>query len=174
MPAYEFFSDDQLVKDARDGEEGAWEALIRRHGQRLLAFFARMNGRNLKAAQQQWLELWSDLARQRPSLASGPRFSAVAFAQAAKAAIAAAPAQPARAAGDPSSLEARSGLLHAALAGLPARERAALCLCYFDNLPWDEAGHALNSSAADAKTLCASAYTRLSEALGPGFLSAGL
>ena len=52
MPDYSFFSDEQLVKAARDGEDAAWEALVRRHGQRLLAFFVRMNGGDLAGGAQ--------------------------------------------------------------------------------------------------------------------------
>ncbi len=55
MPDYSFFSDEQLVKAARDGEDAAWEALVRRHGQRLLAFFVRMNGGVQAQARERWV-----------------------------------------------------------------------------------------------------------------------
>ncbi len=60
------------------------------------------------------------------------------------------------------------------LAELPTLERAALCLGYLDNLPWDKLGQILGCRAEDAKAHCADAYARLDEALGPGFFSAGL
>ena len=174
MPDYDLFSDEQLVKTARDGEDAAWEALIRRHGQRLLAFFSRMNGGDLVSAKERWLSLWSELARQRPTLASGPRFSTVAFAVALRLsqgapALAGSPAR-----FEPSSLEGRSARLHSALAALPILERSALCLAYFDNLSWDETGRVLGCRSEEAKAHSATAYQRLDAALGPDFLKAGL
>ena len=44
MPVYEHYSDEQLAAAARDEDLDAWEALIQRHGQRLLAFYTRMTG----------------------------------------------------------------------------------------------------------------------------------
>jgi DNA-directed RNA polymerase specialized sigma24 family protein len=174
MPDYDFFSDEQLVKASRDGEDAAWEALLTRHGQRFLAFFARMNGGVQAQARERWLALWSELARQRPSLASGPRFSTSAFSLALRLSLAEAPVAQRLPRAEASSLEARSARLHQALAALPALERAALCLGYLDNLPWDELGRVLGCRSEEAKAQCASAYAHLDEALGPDFLSAGL
>ena len=174
MPDYELFSDEQLVKASRDGEEAAWDALMRRHGQRLLAFFSRMNGGDTLLAREQWLRLWTELARLRPSLASGPRFSSTAFSNALRLSQEREPQVPSLPKAEPSSLEARSSRLHQGLAGLPALERAALCLGYFDNLAWDELGRVLGCRAEEAKAHCAAAYTRLDAALGPDFLTAGL
>jgi DNA-directed RNA polymerase specialized sigma24 family protein len=75
---------------------------------------------------------------------------------------------------DPSSLEGRSALLHAGLAELPPTERAALCLGYFDNLPWEELGRVLGCRAPEARTFCAAGYAQLDKILGPDFLTAGL
>jgi hypothetical protein len=174
MPDYDFFSDEQLVKAARDGEEPAWEALMTRHGQRFLAFFSRMNGGDHAAARERWLSLWSELARQRPSLASGPRFGVAAFSLALKLSLGveARPRTASRA--EASSLEARSARLHGALASLAPLDRAALCLGYLDNLPWDDLGRVLGCRQEEAKALCAGAYVRLDADLGPDFLSAGL
>ena len=174
MPDYELFSDEQLVKAARDGEDPAWEALIRRHGQRLLAFFARMNGGDLPLARQRWLDLWAELARQRPTLASGPRFTTTAFASALRLSQAGAPRSSDAPEGEASSLEARSARLYQGLAGLPLIDRAALCLGYLDNVGWDEMARVLGCRPEEAKSLCAGAYTRLDAALGPDFLTAGL
>ena len=174
MPDFDFFSDEQLVGAARDGDESAWEALLRRHGQRLLAFFTRMNGGDLGAARERWLSLWSELARQKPSLASGPRFSTVAFGLALKLSLAE-PARPrplAKAAD--SSLESRSARLHQALLELTPEKRAALCLGYLDNLGWDELGRVLGCRSEEAKGHCAAAYAQLDSNLGADFLSAGL
>ena len=174
MTDYDFFSDDQLVKAARDGEDTAWEALLRRHGQRLLAFFARMNGGDQAAARERWLTLWGELARQRPSLASGPRFSTVAFGLALKLSLTQAPQRQAVPRADPSSLETRSARLFLGLAELPSSERAALCLGYLDSLPWDEIGRVMGCRGDEAKSLCAAGYAQLDSALGPDFLTAGL
>lgn len=174
MPDYELFSDEQLVKAARDGEDPAWEALIRRHGQRLLAFFVRMNGGDLAQARQRWLDLWSELARQRPTLASGPRFSTTAFGAALRLSQGAGPQAAPLSESEPSSLEARSSRLYQGLAALPVIDRAALCLGYLDNLAWDEMARVLGCRPEEAKSLCAAAYSRLDAALGPDFLTAGL
>ena len=55
-----------------------------------------------------------------------------------------------------------------------SRARAALCLCYFDNLNFEEAGRALGCGAGEAKQLCAEGYAALARDLGPGFLNEGL
>jgi DNA-directed RNA polymerase specialized sigma24 family protein len=174
MPDYDFFSDEQLSMAARDGEDAAWEVLLRRHGQRLLAFFCRMNGGDLPAARERWLSLWTDLARQRPSLASGPRFSTTAFGLALKLSLAEATPRLRQSRADPSSLEARSARLYAGLAELPTSERAAVCLGYLDSLPWEEIGKVMGCRSEDAKALCASGYAHLDTNLGPDFLTAGL
>jgi DNA-directed RNA polymerase specialized sigma24 family protein len=174
MPDYDFFSDEQLVKSARDGEDSAWEALMRRHGQRLLAFFCRMNGGEQASARERWLSLWSDLARQRPSLASGPRFSTTAFNVALRLSLAEAPQRQRRNRAEASSLEARSARLYAGLAELPSSERAAVCLGYLDSLPWEEIGRVMGCRQDEAKALCASGYAHLDKILGPDFLTAGL
>lgn len=174
MPDYDFFSDEQLLKAARDGDDAGWEALLRRHGQRLLVFFNRMNGGDTTAARALWLQLWSDLARLRPSLASGGRFSTTAFSLALKLAQGLAPKTGSGPQGESSSLEARSARLYHALAELPVPERAALNLGYFDNLSWEDLGRVLGCRPDEAKAYCAAAYIRLDEALGPDFLTAGL
>jgi DNA-directed RNA polymerase specialized sigma24 family protein len=174
MPDYSFFSDEQLVKAARDGEDAAWEALVRRHGQRLLAFFVRMNGGDLAGARERWINLWGELARQRPSLASGPRFTTVAFNTALKSCVSIVPKVAARSNAEPSSLEARSDRIYRALASLPTVQRAALCLSYLDNLPWDKLGQILGCRAEEAKAHCADAYARFDATLGPGFFSPDL
>jgi DNA-directed RNA polymerase specialized sigma24 family protein len=175
MPNYDFFSDEQLVKASRDGQDAAWEALLRRHGQRLLAFFCRMNGGDLSVAKERWLSLWSDLARQRPSLATGARFSTAAFGLALKLSQTTNPQrlrQPRT--DDPSSFEARSARFYTGLAELPANERAALCLGYLDNLPWEELGRVMGCRGEEARDLCAAAYAHLDANLGSDFLTAGL
>lgn len=174
MPVYEHHSDEQLAQAARDEDLGAWEAFLRRHGQRLLAFFTRMGG-DEEQARELWVRCWSELWSLRGSLAAASRPSTALFALAYRLSQAG-PNRPAQRAvpGDPSSLEHRSARLLNSLQALPLRQRAALCLCYFDNLPFDEAGRCLACGAGEAKQLCAEAYAGLSDQLGPGFLGEGL
>jgi DNA-directed RNA polymerase specialized sigma24 family protein len=163
-----------LVQAARDGDEAAWEALLRRHGQRLLAFFCRMNGGDLALAHERWLGLWTELARQRPALAGGGRFSTAAFGLALKTSLDQNPQRLRRPRAEPSSFEARRARLYTALADLPTGERAALCLGYLDSLPWEEIGRVMGCQGEEAKALCGSAYAHLDSLLGPDFLTAGL
>ncbi len=168
-------SDDRLATLARAGDAEAWETFFRRHAGRLLAYCHRLCGDPsesraafLDAAGDAWYRVRSDPS-QRPVT--------VAFAAATRR-CARAPLAPqgsrAPRPRDPASLEARADRLHRALLGLPFPERAALGLCYFDNLPWSEASRCLGPDGADPRTLCARGYAALTLALGPGFLSEGL
>jgi DNA-directed RNA polymerase specialized sigma24 family protein len=76
--------------------------------------------------------------------------------------------------GDPASLESRSAGLRHALLGIPVRPRAALCLCYFDNVGFSEAERCLGAAPGEARQLCAEGYAALTRALGPAFLNNGL
>jgi DNA-directed RNA polymerase specialized sigma24 family protein len=173
MPVYDQYSDEQLAIAARDEDTAAWEALIRRHGQRLLAFYTRMSG-DEALARELWVQAWGELWNLRGSLAGG-RVSTAMFSLAARTAVRVAvtgsyrPPQ-----GDPASLELRSECLRQALVAVPARSRAALCLCYLDSLPFDEAGRCLGCGPGEAKQLCADGYASMAQHLGPGFLDAGL
>jgi RNA polymerase sigma-70 factor (ECF subfamily) len=174
MPVFDHYSDEQLASASRDGDLDAWEALLRRHGQRLLAFLTRMGGDEAQA-RELWLEACTELWSVRGSLAGGGRTATALFAVALRLALrvgAAAITRPVT--GDPASLELRSARLREALLSLPARQRAALCLCYFDNLAFDEAGRVLGCGGGEAKQLCAEAYSAMVRHLGPGFLTAGL
>lgn len=174
MPVYENYSDEQLASAAREEDLDAWEALLRRQGQRLLAYYTRMTG-DEALSRELWVAAWGDLWRQRGTLAGGGRVATAIFSlatrQAVKAVVSALrrPIQ-----GDPASLEARSERLRQALLSVPARPRAALCLCYFDNLNFEEAGRALGCGGGEAKQLCAEGYAALARDLGPGFLNEGL
>jgi RNA polymerase sigma-70 factor (ECF subfamily) len=174
MPIYENLSDEQLAAAARDEDLAAWEALMRRHGQRLLAFYVRMTG-DEALSKELWVQAWGELWRLRGTLAGGGKVATAAFALATRVAVkTAVPKRFKTPSGDPSSLEVRSVRLRQALAAIPPRPRAALCLCYFDNLAYAEAGRCLGGGAEEAKQLCAEGYTALSAALGPGFLNEGL
>lgn len=174
MPVYEHYSDEQLAAAARDEDLDAWTALIERQGQRLLAFYTRMSG-DEALARELWVQAWGELWKMRGTLAGGGKVATTLFSLAARVAVrVAVPQQRRPVAGDPSSLEVRSERLRQSLLTVPARQRAALCLCYLDNLAFEEAGRALGCGAGEAKQLCAEGYAALAQDLGPGFLSAGL
>lgn len=174
MPVYEHYSDEQLAAAARDEDLGAWEALIRRHGQRLLAYLTRLCG-DEALARELWVQGFAELWRLRGSLVAGGRAATALFAQATRLAMKQGAVPVTRAvSGDPASLELRAARLRDALLALPMRQRAALGLCYFDNLAFAEAGRVLGCGAGEAKQLCGEAYSALSRQLGPGFLSEGL
>jgi len=174
MPDYETQSDEQLAAAARDEDFAAWEALVRRHGQRLLAFYSRMTGDD-SLSRELWVQAWAELWRLRGTLAGGGKVATAAFALATRVCVKIpVPTLFRSPSGDPASLEVRSARLRQALLGVPARQRAALCLLYFDNLSVDEAGRCLGSLPTETKRLCAEGYAALAESLGPGFLNEGL
>jgi RNA polymerase sigma-70 factor (ECF subfamily) len=174
MPAYEHYSDEQLAAAARDEDLDAWEALIRRHGQRVLAYLTRFCG-DEALARELWVQCFAELWRLRGSLAAGGRTATALFTQATRLALQQGAVPVTRpVSGDPASLAVRSARLREALLALPARQRAALGLCYFDNLAWDEAARVLGCGAGELKQLCAEGYAAVERHLGPGFLSAGL
>jgi RNA polymerase sigma-70 factor (ECF subfamily) len=174
MPNYDHFSDDQLAAEAREENLDAWEVLVRRHGQRLLAYFTHMTG-DESLSRELWVQSWGDLWRLRGTLSGGGKVVTLAFALATRVCVkVAVPTLHRPPMGDSSSLEYRSERLKQALLGVPARQRAALCLCYFDNVPFDEAGRCLGAGPGEARQLCAEGYSELSRALGPGFLGEGL
>jgi RNA polymerase sigma-70 factor (ECF subfamily) len=174
MPAYEHYSDEQLAAAARDEDLDAWEALIRRHGQRILAYLLRFCG-DEGLARELWVQTFSELWRVRGSLAAGGRAATSLFSQATRLALKQGGVPVTRpVSGDPSSLLVRSARLRDGLLALPARQRVALGLCYFDNLAWDEAGRVLGCGGGEAKQLCAEGYAGLTRQLGPGFLDEGL
>jgi RNA polymerase sigma-70 factor (ECF subfamily) len=174
MPLYDQHSDEQLAAAARDEDLTAWETLLRRQGPRVLAFLDRMVGDETQA-RELWLKTWAEAWKLRGGLAGGGRTMTMVFALALRWALQAPPPPaPSPQAGDPASLELRAARLREALLSLPLRQRAALCLCYLDNLPFDEAGRALGCGGGEAKQLCAEGYAALSRHLGPGFLTAGL
>ncbi len=174
MPLYDQYSDEQLAAAARNEDLDAWEALIRRHGQRLLAFYTRMTG-DESLSRELWVQAWSELWRLRGTLSGGGKVATAAFSLATRVCLRAAVAtvHPIPS-GDPASLQVRSARLRQALLGVPARARAALCLCYFDNVSFEEAGRCLGANAGETRQLCGEGYGALARALGPGFLNEGL
>lgn len=174
MPVYEHYSDEQLAAAARDEDLGAWEALIRRHGQRVLAYLDRLCG-DEGLARELWVQVFAELWRLRSGLGSGGRTATALFSQATRLALKEGGVPATRpVSGDPASLEVRAARLREALLSLPPRQRVALGLCYFDNLAFDEAGRVLGCGGGEAKQLCAEGYAGMVQHLGPGFLTQGL
>jgi DNA-directed RNA polymerase specialized sigma24 family protein len=174
MPNYDHTSDERLVAAALEDDLGAWEAFLRRHGTRLLAFTTRMCG-DEATARELWVQAFQELWTQRAALARGGRAATSVFALAvSQCAKSAEPAKQIRPKGDPASLEQRSARLRQALLGIPFRARAALCLCYFDNVSFEEAERCLGVAPGEARRLCAEGYEALTRSLGPGFLNEGL
>jgi DNA-directed RNA polymerase specialized sigma24 family protein len=174
MPVYDHYSDEQLVAAARDEDLGAWEAFLRRHGQRLLAFYTRMTG-DEETARELWVRSFNELWGQRATLARGGKAVTAVFTLATGlCAKSSEPALQRTVRGDPASLELRSARLLQALLGVPVRARAALCLCYFDNVGFNEAERCLGAAPGEARQLCAEGYATLARSLGPGFLNEGL
>lgn len=174
MPVYDNYSDEQLAAAARDEDLGAWEALIRRHGQRLLAYLTHLCG-DEALARELWVQGIAELWNLRGSLAAGGKPATALFGQTTRLAMRHTGHRVARSVGgDPASLEVRAARLREAVLALPLRQRVALGLCYFDNLPFEEAGRVLACGAGEAKQLCAEGYAGLTRYLGPGFLHAGL
>jgi DNA-directed RNA polymerase specialized sigma24 family protein len=126
-------------------------------------------------ARELWVQVLAEAWRLRGGLAGGGRPATALFSHATRLGLAQTGVPARRAAsGDPASLEARMGRLREALQSLPARQRAALGLSYFDNLPFDEAGRVLGCGGGEAKQLCAEGYAAMARHLGPGFLGEGL
>jgi DNA-directed RNA polymerase specialized sigma24 family protein len=173
MPVYELSSDQQLASAARDGDLGAWEAFMRRHGQRLLAFCTRMSG-DETWSRAVWVQVFGELWQKRAS-ARGGKLSTTLFSLATShCATAASSRLGPEPTGDPASLELRSARLRRSLLEIPVRPRAALCLCYFDNVSFEEAERCLGAASGEARQLCAEGYEALTRSLGPGFLNEGL
>jgi DNA-directed RNA polymerase specialized sigma24 family protein len=174
MPVYDQYSDEQLVAAAQGEDLGAWEAFLRRQGQRLLAFYTRMTG-DEELSRELWVRSFNELWRQRATLARNGKAVTAVFTLATKLCAKASDQAPRRAhKGDPAGLESRSAGLRQALLGIPVRPRAALCLCYFDNVGFKEAERCLGAAPGEARQLCAEGYAALTRALGPGFLNDGL
>jgi len=174
MPVYDQYSDEQLVAAAGDDDLGAWEAFLRRQGQRLLAFYTRMTG-DEELSRELWVRSCNELWKQRATLARGGKVVTAVFSLATRlCAKTASPAPQRSPKGDPSSLESRSAGLRQALLGIPVRTRAALCLCYFDNVGFREAERCLGAAPGEARQLCAEGYADLIRALGPAFMNNGL
>ncbi|MGH7441276.1 MAG: RNA polymerase sigma factor [bacterium] len=172
---HDHMSDEQLAALARGGDPRAWEVFVRRHGARLLAYCIRLCGDGddarvawLSCLEETWARLRVGPGDTRPCTSA---FAAATRLCAANAASVPASTLRLR---DTGSFEARSQRLRECLLGLPFPQRAALGLCYFDNLPYAEAQRCLGPERPDARLLCAKGYAALATALGPNFLSEGL
>jgi RNA polymerase sigma-70 factor (ECF subfamily) len=177
--------DEALMQRVAEGDHAAFAALVERHLDRAVALAQRITGNRSDAeelAQEAFLRVWVNAPRWRPEGAlfrtwltrvlvnlcidrrRRPAFS------------------PLEAAGDPAdertdaldALAARQSAAHvqAAIGELPARQRAALVLCYFEGLSNIEAAAALETSIGALESLLVRARrtlgARLAPILGPG------
>ncbi len=160
-------SDQALMVRIVDGDRAAFDGLVRRHGQRLLAVAARMVGNASDAedvVQEACLRIWRGAATWRPETAA---FSTWSYRIVINLCIDRARRRPWFApiedAGDPpderpDALDAvqRASLgrrIGEALAGLPDRQRAALTLSYYEGLSGTEAAEVLSISVSALESL---------------------
>src|SRR5580700_10849834 len=116
MPVYDQYSDEQLVAAACDEDLYAWEAFLRRQGQRLLAFYTRMTG-DEELSRELWVRSCNELWQQRATLARNGKVVTAVFSLATRLSAkvsAPAPAPQRRSKNDPASLESRSAGLRQA------------------------------------------------------------
>ena len=173
-------SDENLMLDAANGRIGAFEEILQRHHGRVLNFLWRFSGSEEKA-KVLFESTWAELFQMRGSQAAAQGTQTLLFSIATRKAMrqTAEQASWARALGagnpgDRASLAWRSARLNDALLRLPARERAALLLCFFDSLNYAAAAECLNEREENLRSICGQGLGRLLESLGEGFMSAGL
>lgn len=170
--------DDALMARVAAGDHPAFQVLAQRHFRRTLLLAERMMGRRAEAeeiAQEAFLRIWHHADRWR---AMRGRFDSwlyrvavnlcldrlrrpthLPLESAAEVADAAADATRRIEAGETTRLVA------AAVAGLPARQRAALVLCYYEELSNAEAAAILSVSVSALEALLVRARRSLREAL---------
>lgn len=172
--------DEYLAAAARTGDRRALGALARRWEKRLVRHAFRLSG-NIEDARDIAQEAWVDIARGVRRLDDCAAFPAFAFrivtrraadfvrrARKARRAVAAFAAEPKRGfdANDGMEASASSPSLIAAMAALPADQRAAIALFYLEDLSVAEIAAALGVPAGTVKTRLKAAREKLREALG--------
>lgn len=171
-------SDEELMARVAGGDEPAFRLLSRRHLRRALALARRVSGNDADAeeiVQEALLRVWINAPRWRPTAAFRTWFYRVVvnlclnrrrrkpFAALEEAGDPVDPAPDAAAA-----LERRQtdGLVAAAVAALPERQRAAIVLTYHDGLSNAETADVLETSVSSVETLLVRAKRALRAALG--------
>lgn len=160
-------SDDDLLTAIAGGDRPALENLMHRHLPAVLALAKRMTGNADEAedvAQETFLRVWRTAHRWRPD--GTARFSTwiyrvvVNLCLDRRSKAVSVPLDEAPEAADPApggleNVASREGaaVVAAALADLPPRQRAALCLYYFSNLTAPEAAQVMELSAAALESL---------------------
>lgn len=185
--------DVQLMLAFRDGDDGAFEALFRRWGGRLLRFLERMV-RDRAVAEELVQETFLRVHRSRERYAPEARFSTWLYTIAANTArnelrrpfrrsvhtstdAEDAPELPADGPPLDELADARraGSRLEAALAALPERQRAALWLCAVEGLSYAQIAEALETTEKSVKALVHRARVALarSKAAGGAVVEAG-
>lgn len=172
--------DEYLVASARIGDRSALSALARRWEQRLLRHAWRLLG-DRELAREVAQSAWLDIIRAIPRLDDSAAFPAFAFRivsrraadsirrlrrrRAGEASFAAEPRENALGA-EPIEHSASNLRIAAALAALPAEQRAAVALFYLEDLSVAEIAAALDVPAGTVKTRLKAARDKLRSALG--------
>jgi RNA polymerase sigma-70 factor (ECF subfamily) len=171
--------DAELVRNAGAGDARAAEALVRRHLARMIALARRMLGDAAEAedvAQEVFLRVWREAPRWRPGAAKFETWMhRVALnlcydrlrrgREKPHADAGVCVADPAPSAGEIRLAQQRSAAVHAALAQLPERQRAAIALVHFDEMSNIAAAETLEISVEALESLLARGRRALKAAL---------
>ncbi|MEQ1929998.1 MAG: sigma-70 family RNA polymerase sigma factor [Parvularculaceae bacterium] len=172
--------DEFLAASARAGDPAAFEALSRRWAPRLLSHAWRLTG-EAELARDTAQDAWSDIVANIRRLDDTAAFPAWAFRivtrraadairkrQRGRAGLAAYAAERSGDHVGASDIEARasSASIGAALAALPAGQRAAIALFYLEDMSVAEIASALDVPAGTVKTRLMAAREKLKAALG--------
>ena len=172
-------SDEELMLRIARGDKRAFRALVPRYAARAVALARRITGNEADAeeiAQDAFLRVWVNAPRWRPQAAFRTWFYRIVFNLALNRRRRA-PLLPLAAAGDPPDPAAGAGerierdetdrAVAAAIAALPARQRAAIALTYDEELTNAEAALVLGTSVSSIESLLVRAKRALRETLGP-------
>ena len=171
-------SDEDLMARIAEGNEAAFRVLARRHLPRTLGFARRITGNSADAeeiAQEALLRVWTNAPRWRPVATFRTWFYRVVLNLSLNRQRRA-PFLPLEHAGDVAdpALDAGAAIerdetdreLAAAIARLPARQRAAIVLSYREGLSNAETAEILGASVSGVETLLVRAKRSLRESLG--------
>ena len=172
-------SDEALMLRIAKGDERAFRALAPRYVARAIGLARRIVGNNADAeeiVQDAFLRVWVNAPRWRPQAAFRTWFYRIVFNLALNRRRRA-PFLPIEAAGDPPDPAADASerierdetdqVVAAAVAALPARQRAAIALTYDEELSNAEVAMVLRTSIAGVESLLVRAKRTLREKLGP-------